>query len=394
MLLQKLGSRIVNKAASTDLPDAASGFRAYSRDSLMLLNTITRFSYCMETIIQAGNKKLAIESIPIRTNPKTRESRLFYSTYQHVLKSAGAIVRAYIMYKPYVIFSVFAALFGVLGLIPFVRYAVLKAVGDEGNHLQSLLVGDRAARHELHVGDRRDHRRPPAHQPRAHRGHPRAHQEAALRPARPGQPRAGRRRRAGGAGRGRRAPPRRLGVRCSREHRDAFRALRGARETSARAFYGGVLRHRVLRRRQIWIGSRTVLDGADRVRVRDGGALRIGLGPFGLTSEHDTSVVRVRPGAELVCDGIVSLQRGVRVVVDGGRLTIGHGTNVNGLGTRLLCAQEVTIGAHCTFSWDVQVLDTDFHAITVDGAGAARRWHPSASVTGSGSARAPSCSRA
>jgi hypothetical protein len=131
----------VNTAASTDLPDAASGFRAYSRDSLMLLNTITRFSYCMETIIQAGNKKLAIESIPIRTNPKTRESRLFSSTYQHVLKSAGAIVRAYIMYKPYVIFSVFAALFGVLGLDPVRALRVPQGVGDEGNHLQSLLVG-------------------------------------------------------------------------------------------------------------------------------------------------------------------------------------------------------------------------------------------------------------
>jgi hypothetical protein len=107
----------------------------------MLLNTITRFSYCMETIIQAGNKKLAITSIPVRTNAKTRESRLFSSTYQHVLKSAGAIVRAYIMYKPYVIFSVLAVLFGVLGLLPFVRYAVLKALGNDGNHLQSLLLG-------------------------------------------------------------------------------------------------------------------------------------------------------------------------------------------------------------------------------------------------------------
>jgi tetrahydrodipicolinate N-acetyltransferase len=153
-----------------------------------------------------------------------------------------------------------------------------------------------------------------------------------------------------------------------RDHFDAMRSLRGARETSVRAFASGVLRHRLLRRQSIWIGSRTVLDGASRVRVRDGGALRIGLGPFGLTSEHDTSVVRVRPGAELVCDGVVSLQRGIRVVVDGGRLTIGHGTNVNGLGTRLLCAQEVTIGAGCTLSWDVQVLDTDFHAMTVDGA--------------------------
>ena len=139
--LQKLGSRIVNKAAGTDLPDAASGFRAYSRESLMLLNTITRFSYCMETIIQAGNKKLAITSVPVRTNAKTRESRLFSSTHQHVLNSAGAIIRAYIMYKPYVLFTALALVFGVLGLLPFGRYAVLVARDDRGSHLQSLLVG-------------------------------------------------------------------------------------------------------------------------------------------------------------------------------------------------------------------------------------------------------------
>ena len=140
--LQKLGSRIVNVAAGTDLPDAASGFRAYSRDSLMVLNTITRFSYCMETIIQAGNKKLKIVSIPVVTNEKTRESRLFKSTAQHVRMSAGAIIRAYIMYKPYVIFTFFAALFALLGLVPFVRFAVLQVVSDTpGSHLQSLLLG-------------------------------------------------------------------------------------------------------------------------------------------------------------------------------------------------------------------------------------------------------------
>lgn len=149
--------------------------------------------------------------------------------------------------------------------------------------------------------------------------------------------------------------------------------LRPEQETSARAFYGALLRHRVLPklRRQvpqsIWVGSRTVLTGAERITVREGGALRIGLGSFGLSSEDDTSVVRVREGASFHCDGVVSLQRGVRVVVDSGRLTIGHGTNVNGIGTKILCAQEITIGRDCTFSWDVQVLDTDFHAITLDG---------------------------
>jgi hypothetical protein len=131
----------VNRAAGTDLPDAASGFRAYSRESLMMLNTITRFSYCMETIIQAGNKQLAIVSVPVVTNPVLRESRLFGSMTEHVVKSAAAIIRGFIMYKPYVIFAWLAAVFGILGLVPFVRYAVLVARDDAGGHLQSLLLG-------------------------------------------------------------------------------------------------------------------------------------------------------------------------------------------------------------------------------------------------------------
>jgi tetrahydrodipicolinate N-acetyltransferase len=152
-----------------------------------------------------------------------------------------------------------------------------------------------------------------------------------------------------------------------RGYRAAMRGLRGGQETSLRAFYSGVLRHRVLARRAIWVGSHTVVDGADRITVSPGGALRVGLGPFGLTSEHDTSVIRVRPGAALHCEGVVSLQRGIRIVVDSGRLSIGHETNVNGLGTKILVADSVTIGAGCTFSWDVQILDNDFHTMTVGG---------------------------
>ncbi|HEY3736233.1 MAG TPA: hypothetical protein VGL26_02220, partial [Jatrophihabitans sp.] len=140
--LQRLGSKVVNLAAGTELPDAASGFRAYSRDSLLHLNTITRFSYCMETIIQAGNKKLKIDSVPVVTNEKTRESRLFKSMGQHIRMSAGAIIRAYIMYKPYVIFTFLAVFFGVLGLIPFIRWAVLQFTDKEpGGHVQSLIIG-------------------------------------------------------------------------------------------------------------------------------------------------------------------------------------------------------------------------------------------------------------
>ena len=141
-LLQKLGSAVVNKAAGTKLPDAASGFRAYSRESLIRLNTITRFSYCTETIIQAGNKGLHIESIEVDTNPKLRESRLFKSTWEHVLKSGVTIVRAFIMYKPYMLFGWAAIILFVLGMVPFARFVVLSLHdGSTGGHVQSLLVG-------------------------------------------------------------------------------------------------------------------------------------------------------------------------------------------------------------------------------------------------------------
>ena len=139
--LQRVGSAVVNKAAGTELPDAASGFRAYSRESLMVLNTITRFSYCMETIIQAGNKQLKIVSIPVETNAKTRESRLFRSMPEHIAKSGAAIIRSFMMYKPYVIFAWLTVAFGLLGLIPFVRYAVLYIGDRQGGHHQSLLLG-------------------------------------------------------------------------------------------------------------------------------------------------------------------------------------------------------------------------------------------------------------
>jgi acetyltransferase-like isoleucine patch superfamily enzyme len=153
-----------------------------------------------------------------------------------------------------------------------------------------------------------------------------------------------------------------------RRWRDVMRVLRPGGETSRRAFYGGVLRHRVLARRPIWIGSPTVIDGAERISFDPGGVLVVGLGSFGLTSDADHTVIRVRPGASFhVGGGRVALQRGLRIVVDSGRLTIGAGTNVNGLGTKILVAESVTIGAGCTFSWDVQVLDNDFHTMTVGG---------------------------
>lgn len=140
-VMQRFGSWVVNRAAGTRLPDAASGFRAYSRYSLYRLNVVTQFSYTMETIIQAGNKRLAIESVPITTNAKTRESRLFKHMGEHMAQSARAIVRSSIMFRPWTVFATLATIFGIAGLVPFVRFAVLRALGSEGNHIQSLLLG-------------------------------------------------------------------------------------------------------------------------------------------------------------------------------------------------------------------------------------------------------------
>ena len=139
--LQRLGSRIVNLAAGTRLPDAASGFRAYSRHSLTRLNLITEFSYAMETIVQAGHKRLHIASVPIETNPKERESRLFRNIGQHVFESAKAILRSYLMFRPLAFFLPIAVIMFALAAIPYVRYVVLLATGASGDHIQSLILG-------------------------------------------------------------------------------------------------------------------------------------------------------------------------------------------------------------------------------------------------------------
>lgn len=139
--MQNLGSRVVNIAAGTHLPDAASGFRAYSREALVRLNVVTQFSYCMETIIQAGNKRLRIASHPIMTNPKTRESRLFSNIFQHMFKSGTAIVRSFLMFKPHVPLGWIAGITGLLGLVPFIRFLIFSIQGDGSGHVQSLIFG-------------------------------------------------------------------------------------------------------------------------------------------------------------------------------------------------------------------------------------------------------------
>jgi glycosyltransferase involved in cell wall biosynthesis len=140
-LFQRLGTHILNWAAGTSVPDAPSGFRAYSRDAAMQLNVVTRFSYAMETIIQAGNKNLSIVSLPITTNPKTRESRLFKSHFEHVLKSGSAIIRAFVMYRPVGLFVGVGTTMLVIGLIPFGRFLYFAIFENSSGHIQSLILG-------------------------------------------------------------------------------------------------------------------------------------------------------------------------------------------------------------------------------------------------------------
>ena len=140
-IMQRFGSWVVNKAAGTKLPDAASGFRAYSRYSLMRLNIVTSFSYCMETIIQAGNKRLKITSVKIKTNPKTRESRLFKNIWQHMFMSGRAVIKSYIMFKPRMVFMWLGFTLLIVGFVPFIRYAIFFMQGEGGGHLQSLIFG-------------------------------------------------------------------------------------------------------------------------------------------------------------------------------------------------------------------------------------------------------------
>lgn len=140
-LMQRVGSEVVNFAAGTNLPDAASGFRAYSRDSLVKLNIVTKFSYCMETIIQAGNKRLKIASVRIETNAKTRESRLFKNIWHHMFQSGKAILRSYIMYRPHVVFMTLGIVLFILAAVPFFRYFFFLVNDDGQGHFQSLIFG-------------------------------------------------------------------------------------------------------------------------------------------------------------------------------------------------------------------------------------------------------------
>jgi hypothetical protein len=140
-LLQRLGSWVVRRASETTVPDTTSGFRAYNREAALQVQVVSRFTYTLETIIQAGKMLVAIDHVPIRTNPKMRESRLFGSISSYVRTNTLAIFRVYTQYEPLRVFLIAAALVALVAAVVWGRFFVLFVQGDGAGHVQSVVLG-------------------------------------------------------------------------------------------------------------------------------------------------------------------------------------------------------------------------------------------------------------
>lgn len=138
--LQRFGSYVVRLASKTEIPDAPSGFRAYSRKAAMRVNVHNEYTYTLETIVQAGRNKMAITSVPVKTNPELRKSRLMNSAFGYIKKSMLTILRAVLMYKPLQVFTLLGAVSMAGGVAIGVRFLIFFFQGNGGGHTQSLIL--------------------------------------------------------------------------------------------------------------------------------------------------------------------------------------------------------------------------------------------------------------
>ena len=138
--MQKFGSFVVRVASGTKIPDAPSGFRAYTREAALRLNVINTYTYTLETIIQAGQNRVPMTSVPISTNNETRKSRLFKSTWSYVRRSMVVILRSMIMYRPLKIFVIIGGLTSTVGFAFVIRWLVVSNFGRSGGNVQSLVL--------------------------------------------------------------------------------------------------------------------------------------------------------------------------------------------------------------------------------------------------------------
>ena len=137
---QHVGSYVVRVASGTDVPDAPSGFRAYSREAALRLNVTNNYTYTLETIIQAGHSKMAVASVPVHTNPETRPSRLFSSMWRYMQRSATVITRSFIMYKPLQFFGILGMVLFLIGMCISIRFLIFFFSGQGNGHVQSLIL--------------------------------------------------------------------------------------------------------------------------------------------------------------------------------------------------------------------------------------------------------------
>ena len=140
IFLQKFGSWVIRQLSGTLIPDATSGFRAYSRDAALQLNVISDFTYTIETIISAGKKNLAITHVPVKTNKKLRESRLFPSIRVYLKRSLVTILKVYSMYSPLRLFTIAGGISFFLGFAIGCRYLFFFLQGQTEGHIQSLIL--------------------------------------------------------------------------------------------------------------------------------------------------------------------------------------------------------------------------------------------------------------
>jgi len=139
--LQRLGSWVVRQASDTSVPDTTSGFRAYNREAAIQLAVVSKFTYTLETIIQAGKLLVATDHVPVATNPKLRESRLFGSTWSYVRRNSVSIFRIYAQYEPLRVFMTLALIVGLAAVGVWTRFIVAWITGSGSGHVQSLILG-------------------------------------------------------------------------------------------------------------------------------------------------------------------------------------------------------------------------------------------------------------
>jgi len=138
--LQRLGSYVVRLASNTNIPDAPSGFRAFSREAALQINVFDNYTYTLETIIQAGQKGMAIVSVPVRVNHDLRPSRLVKSTPTYVLRSMTTILRIFMLYKPLRFFLIVGSVPFSLGFLLGVRWLFFFVIGTERTRIPSLIL--------------------------------------------------------------------------------------------------------------------------------------------------------------------------------------------------------------------------------------------------------------